>query len=206
MPERLVYINLIQANCDVLFSEHAPVHVVTRLDNGQHRIVVLSSKTGQVLLERWGTSHGDFSQFCTYTEERLGVHIAEGWYKGERKADQKLEEEKRRNEKVEAEVEKLNREKEEELQEVKRANEALIQEKQVWLASALDDQKRRNQELMCEIERLKNLNQEEMWRNEKAVEKLRVQLENSKLEIEARARLVERQQLTPDTWSEINSH
>jgi chromosome segregation ATPase len=139
MPARAFYLQLLQANCNILFQDHAPIAVVT---SANYRILVLSGTTGEILLSWDGTSHGDFEKFITQTEQRLAKHLEAGRYKGKPK-DSDNEQKKKRNAELVARIERQ----EKELLDGKKKNDELM----AMIADL--EQKKRNAELVARIER-----------------------------------------------------
>jgi hypothetical protein len=137
MPERVFLLQLLRANCSILFEDQAPIKVATIVP---YRIVVLSGTTGKILLSWDGTSGNDFARFVTETEMRLARYLDSGGYKaraegaanGSRleRLETALEEQKRRNEELGEKLEKLELQRVEAL-EMENAN--LRREKEMWV-------------------------------------------------------------------------
>jgi BMFP domain-containing protein YqiC len=138
MPARAFYLQLLQANCNILFQDHAPIAVVT---SANYRILVLSGTTGEMLLIWHGTSHGDFEKFVTLTEQRLAKHLEAGRYKVKPKDSDN--EQNKRNAELVARIERQ----EKELLDGKKKNDELM----AMIADL--EQKKRNAELVARIER-----------------------------------------------------
>jgi hypothetical protein len=74
MPARTFYTSQILANCAVLFPGKSP-HMITVNDGGKRRIFIVSSITGELLLEHAGTNPPDILRLLTHTENLLSSHV-----------------------------------------------------------------------------------------------------------------------------------
>jgi predicted nuclease with TOPRIM domain len=124
MPERAFFLQLLRANCSILFQDQAPIDVVTI---APYRILVLSGTTGKVLMSWNGSGHDDFAKFVTETEVRLRKHLEGGGYKGRSQVDS-LEELKRRNNELVERMAKMR------VSELERQNAELRGEKEGWVS------------------------------------------------------------------------
>jgi hypothetical protein len=74
MPARTFYTSQILANCAVLFPGKSP-HLITVKDGSKRRIFIVSSITGELLLEHAGTESLDILRLLTHTENLLSSHV-----------------------------------------------------------------------------------------------------------------------------------
>jgi hypothetical protein len=116
MSDRVYYTNQILENCAQMFPGHNP-RMLTVNEGGSCKIFIVSSTSGELLLESTGTWPRDYSSFLSRTENMLSAHVAKiragrGTVREEKKVDvaaiiQEMEELKREMRATKSENEKL---------------------------------------------------------------------------------------------------
>jgi hypothetical protein len=79
VTERTFYRAQILANAEVLFPSHNPKLIT--IDTGQRRTLIISSSTGEVLLEHDGADNDSFGNFFVRTEKLLAQKV-KGYVEG----------------------------------------------------------------------------------------------------------------------------
>ncbi|KAF8537646.1 hypothetical protein BDD12DRAFT_845956 [Trichophaea hybrida] len=77
MSNRVYYRKQILANCAILFPEPEKVTLLTVNESNKARIFIVSTRTGQLLLEYEGTDDEPFRLLLVKTQDMLALHAAE---------------------------------------------------------------------------------------------------------------------------------
>jgi len=74
MAERIYYREQILANCAILFPEPEKLTLLTVNESNKPRIFIISSRTGQLLLEYEGVENENFRLLLVKTQDMLAAH------------------------------------------------------------------------------------------------------------------------------------